>query len=369
MPQTINGGFWCTNLVRDDGIKELSKVHRLVAKAFVPNPTDLKMVKHIDDRLDNHYTNIQWRVLKDKPEKKEKRLFTYKEIVYSESEFASFCRITIHTLRYRVKAGWSERECVTGFRDFLGDGYVLDNFWFPTKTEMQEYQVTKARVELSNRIEQNRLQREKEIQERKDSRRVVGVGVTDVEITKELLPFYRRWASMLTRGHSQAFKEKYPSYKSKYVNKDWHLFSTFQKWMDQQNWKGLELDKDILIEGNDEYGPDTCCFVPQRINSLLTGADANRGDYPIGVTAIAAKKKTRYLGKVKREGIPFEIGLFDTPEEAHQAWQLEKSNEIFSSIRWYSDQTCFDTRVADALLSRAWKLLVDREDCRTTIKL
>lgn len=41
MPQTVNGGFWCTNLVSDYGKKALCKVHRLVAIAFIPNPDKL----------------------------------------------------------------------------------------------------------------------------------------------------------------------------------------------------------------------------------------------------------------------------------------------------------------------------------------
>lgn len=369
LSQTINGGFWCLNLVRDDGVKELSKVHRLVAKAFVPNPTNLKIVEHIEDRLDNTYTNIQWKPLKDKPEKKEKRTFTYKGTIYSEYDFASFCDITIHTLRYRYKAGWSERECVVGFKDFTGQGYILDNYWFPTKTEMQNYEVLKLRTETLKTLEEKRLQKEADKLMRKESRRVCGVGIADVEITEETLPFYQRWAGMLTRGHSENFKLKYPSYRDKYVIEDWRRLSIFKAWMEIQNWKGLELDKDILVKGNKEYGPQTCCFVPQRINSLLTGADSSRGEFPIGVTLQPRKKNDKYLAKIKKEGKPFEIGLFNTPEEAHAAWQLEKSNEIFNTVKWYSGQDCFDTKVADALLSRAWGLLIDRNNRQVTTKL
>jgi hypothetical protein len=36
-------------------------IHRLVAKAFIPNPKNLEQVDHINqDRMDSHYTNLQW---------------------------------------------------------------------------------------------------------------------------------------------------------------------------------------------------------------------------------------------------------------------------------------------------------------------
>jgi hypothetical protein len=44
-----------------NGTSKLYLVHRLVAKAFIPNPDNLEEVDHIDcNTLNNHVSNLQW---------------------------------------------------------------------------------------------------------------------------------------------------------------------------------------------------------------------------------------------------------------------------------------------------------------------
>lgn len=51
-----------TVLIRcDDGIKRNLMTHRLVAKAFIPNPDNLPVVNHKDgNRSNNHVDNLEW---------------------------------------------------------------------------------------------------------------------------------------------------------------------------------------------------------------------------------------------------------------------------------------------------------------------
>jgi len=49
------------SLLAKNGYRHSIKVHRLVAKAFCPNPNNYKEVNHIDgNKLNNHYTNLEW---------------------------------------------------------------------------------------------------------------------------------------------------------------------------------------------------------------------------------------------------------------------------------------------------------------------
>lgn len=48
-------------LFRGDGSRATFSIHRLVAKAFIPNPNDHKIINHIDsDPSNNHYSNLEW---------------------------------------------------------------------------------------------------------------------------------------------------------------------------------------------------------------------------------------------------------------------------------------------------------------------
>lgn len=97
-------------------------------------------------------------------------------------------------------------------------------------------------------------------------------------------PYYIKWKHMITRCYSQSYQHNSPTYIGCSVCLEWRKFSCFKLWMKSQDWKGKQLDKDLLVYGNKIYSPETCVFVSSQINSILLDSEGRRGKYPQGVT-------------------------------------------------------------------------------------
>jgi hypothetical protein len=175
---------------------------------------------------------------------------------------------------------------------------------------------------------------------------------------------------MLRRVFSDKFLQENPSYEGCTVSQEWKKFSTFKAWMEQRVWEGLELDKDILVKGNKEYGPNTCCFVPKYINSLLLDVAKSRGDYPIGVTRHLAKRSLQpFTAQIQTGDGGKILKKFYTISDAHVFWQENKILVINKAIERYTGRSCCDPMVVKALESRVIQLRQDIENNRETIKL
>lgn len=189
------------------------------------------------------------------------------------------------------------------------------------------------------------------------SKLILGVGINDANYVVEpryggvriVCPYYKSWSSILTRCYSEKYQKRKPTYKGCSVTEEWLTFSNFRSWMITQDWEGKHLDKDLIIEGNKIYGPETCIFVNGALNSLLTNSTAARGDLPLGVTKLGRN----YQARVGNEGRLVQLGTFKTPEAAHIAWRKAKSKIIMESAI-----TQQDNRVFIALIKRAKNLLV-----------
>ena len=184
---------------------------------------------------------------------------------------------------------------------------------------------------------------------------VYGFGVNDANYILRIVknnkvigrcPFYTKWENMLKRCYSSKWHKQYPSYIGCCVCPEWRYFSKFRLWMESQKWEGMELDKDILVKGNRVYGPDTCCFIPQAINSLFHPAKKKKFlDLPEGVTLTA---NGTYRVKVMiRPGKRYKKILL-TLKEAH-IHALEKKIE---AVRYGAHDPRLEVKVILALGGR-----------------
>lgn len=81
---------------------------------------------------------------------------------------------------------------------------------------------------------------------------------------------YRVWLSMIYRCYGKNIR---PYYKNCNVCNEWLCYENFEKWFNENYYEIdneiVALDKDIFSCENKIYSPNTCIFVPQRINSAF----------------------------------------------------------------------------------------------------
>ena len=166
---------------------------------------------------------------------------------------------------------------------------------------------------------------------------------------------YGLWVRMLERCYSDSFKKKYPTYEGCQVSDNFLHYEYFYEWCHEQigfdndgNGNPFHLDKDLLIKGNKVYSEDSCVFIPQGINKVLTKRESMRGEHLIGVSWKKANKAfvaTVNKGKGKRE----HLGLFNTELEAFNAYKQAKESFIKEQANKWKDK--IDERAYEALMN------------------
>ncbi len=184
-----------------------------------------------------------------------------------------------------------------------------------------------------------------------------GVGLNDydgkVNINGKISKFYKVWQSMLSRCYDFKYHSRYPAYIDCSVCKEWHSLTAFKKWFDENYIEGYELDKNILIEGNRIYSPETCCFVPKEINRLFENKSkklyCNR-QLPIGIQF--DKHRGKYLAEITVKGKRKHIGRFDTIDEAYECREIERKYLISKLIEEYYGSNKITRKVYEAIKNR-----------------
>lgn len=173
----------------------------------------------------------------------------------------------------------------------------------------------------------------------------IGVGPYTARRHGKLTPERTAWQSMLQRAYSPAWASKYPTYAKVHVCSEWHCFQTFAEWWHNtpnSGVAGFQLDKDLRVLGSQIYSPNTCSYVPQAVNKLLTDHGNARGDYPLGVGFL----RGRFQARLNVRGYRRHLGVFDTIQDAYRAYVNAKEAlvlEVAGEHRHQLHPEVFDT--------------------------
>ena len=175
---------------------------------------------------------------------------------------------------------------------------------------------------------------------------VYGVGVNDHPTSTKVngveLKEYRVWKDMLKRCYSEKYKTKYPSYSDVHCCSDWLVFSKFVQ--DLKNLpcafeKGYHLDKDILGDGC-LYSPETCCFIPEKLNLSLTERVLKPSELGRGVRLENGSYCARMSG--------LSLGRFSDIESARKCYVDARKKRTVEIVKEYFD--VLDVRVLNKLI-------------------
>ena len=167
----------------------------------------------------------------------------------------------------------------------------------------------------------------------------IGEGIYKTRENSKKTKTYIIWSGIVKRCYS--IEGKNVTYKNCEVCEEWLCFQNFAKWYYENYYEIKDekmcLDKDILFKHNKIYSPDTCMFMPERINLLFTKSDKSRGDSVIGTSLKNGKYRVQChminieTGESKKE----HLGYYDTQEKAFEVYKYYKEKNIKEVADYY----------------------------------
>lgn len=166
---------------------------------------------------------------------------------------------------------------------------------------------------------------------------IYGIGINDAPYKVRprngiACPYYKVWKAMMMRCYSKTYAAR-QSYKGTVVCNEWLSFMVFKGWMEEQEWEGMELDKDILGDGS-LYSPETCAFIPRQLNKAFALPE-ERSELPYGVYKVERDYGTRYEAKIKIDNRSVFLGIHTSVQSAANAWCQWKSRMIREQLDAY----------------------------------
>lgn len=190
-------------------------------------------------------------------------------------------------------------------------------------------------------------------EERNKSRFICGVGYNDIKNGSSLCG-YGVWKSMIQRCYDENYKTKHPAYKNCTCCNEWLLFSNFKKWYDTQPHheehgnRKIHLDKDIFSNDDGFYSPQTCCLIPNSLNTALSYRVENPKGLPKGVYIHRGRYSVKGLDP--RTNKRKHIGTFADAKSAYEAYRHNKIEYLTSLAYGYLYRGEISKRIYDGIL-------------------
>lgn len=152
---------------------------------------------------------------------------------------------------------------------------------------------------------------------------------------------YNAWSNMQYRV------KRNPSYKDCKICDQWQSFASFKLFYDNNYIENYDLDKDLLGNGK-LYSPETCCFVPHKINTLLK---TQRKDSFLPIGVFRNGKNFVALCQDYNEKLRC-LGTFKTKEKAQRVYGAYKAAIVWDIATAYYNAGKISRKVYEAIITR-----------------
>lgn len=206
---------------------------------------------------------------------------------------------------------------------------------------------------------------------RKSNKCADGIGVNNGKYTarngSKNRKEYTLWQDMLKRCTIK-FQTESPSYVGTTCSENFKSYEYFYEWCQRQtgfgnideNNRGWHLDKDLLVKGNKIYSEDTCCFIPQTINSLLIRSGSRAGRFLLGV--YWDKHHRKFISQCNdSKGKRVKLGLYNEEKDAFIAYKTYKEaliKEVASEYKDRVDENVYKALINYKLEETDWQVVV-----------
>lgn len=155
----------------------------------------------------------------------------------------------------------------------------------------------------------------------------VGIGEFKPTISGKQTTTYVRWINMLQRCYYEEHLRRQPTYRGCSVCTSWLNFQNFAKWWyenapDVADISKFHLDKDIKVEDNKCYSPETCSIVHESVN--VEHSSLSKG-FMFFISPEGVKWPAKNLSKFAREhGLdPSSLSrIVSGARMKHKGWRL-----------------------------------------------
>lgn len=181
---------------------------------------------------------------------------------------------------------------------------------------------------------------------------VYGIGINDVpndcKRKNENFKIYDSWKHMLERCYCEKLRKKHPSYIGVTVCEEWKIYSNYKEWYLMNYKENYFLDKDLIGGSLKLYSPETCAFIPLVLNNCLLEGASTDNNLPMGVKYKKKHKdmnnelKKPFYSTTSTYNVIRYLGYYETPEEAHKAWQIKKRDYLIELIESFKNEVCSD---------------------------